>query len=203
MIWSEAIHGLMRSSGFKPSRSSTIRPASNTSDCECEWTSNMPNSRSTNCAPGLASVDLTAISTRRKTSLPGATSTYKEAMPSVGKSPWVIVPTNAAYCGCIRSRYEYTRNENFSDAIVLHQFWWSSRSKPVSRHHVSKIILVTAGLDMPLKEHSGLLDQQAKLIIHRNPQRRHKQRIARQDRFNACDLFDHFIHARISTRTTN
>ena len=64
----------------------------------------MPNCRSTICAPGRAIVAFTATSTTRNTWLPGAISTYRAAMPSIGRSPWVTVPTKEAYCGCIRSR---------------------------------------------------------------------------------------------------
>ena len=30
--------------------------------------------------------------------------TVIEAIPSIGRSPWVMVPTNAAYCDCMRFR---------------------------------------------------------------------------------------------------
>src|SRR5947209_20012141 len=52
------------------------------------------------------------MSTRRKTSLPGAISMYSEAMPAMGRSPCVIVPTNEANCGCMRSRKRYARSWN-------------------------------------------------------------------------------------------
>ena len=42
----------MRSATLRSSRSSTMRPASSTSACDIECTSNMPNSRSTIWAPG-------------------------------------------------------------------------------------------------------------------------------------------------------
>ena len=102
--------GRMRPSSAKPRRSSSARPASRTDSCESECTSSTPNSRSTICTPGFTSVDLTAMSTTRNTSLPGASSTYSCDIPATGMSPAVTVPKYAAYCGCMRSMKKYARS---------------------------------------------------------------------------------------------